>query len=369
MEPNHNEGAAFIANLLEDDEHISHHGIKGMKWGIRKARDGKIKARSTMTIRDRKETDWVQNDQRLKSTRGILLSKGINSYADAYNKTYRKAARSIRVGIRRINSDPKYKKQDFKKASALRTEYYKDISKMMTEQLNSAAATRKGASPSKKLEIHFNVDVTKSSQASVTVRNRSSKDDRKQIRADAKESLKKLKHADDDNSFNIEFETDENGYIIGVKEAEAKHSDQTVSFITGLMDENGTEKLSHYGVLGMKWGVRKDRRLRTTSSTKSSSKKKKPASSVKSTISSMSDEELKRRITRIENELRLQKLLTPPPKEGRAFVKEIAKTAGKQVLTTAAVGIGTYALGKAAAKFASPDLAAAISKSAKKEKK
>lgn len=151
------------------------------------------------------------------------------------------------------------------------------------------------------------------------------------------------------------------------KKKKLKHSLDSASEFIASISEDG-EFISQYGVLGMKWGIRKDRRLRNSSTkTSSSSTKKKSAQSVKSSISSMSDEELKRRITRIENELRLQKLLTPPPKAGREFVKEIAKTAGKQVLTTAAIGIGTYALGKTATKFASPGLASAISKSAKKK--
>lgn len=141
------------------------------------------------------------------------------------------------------------------------------------------------------------------------------------------------------------------------------HSEKSV-LVAQIVEKEGD--LKQYGVLGMKWGVRKDRGSRRTSTSdnddspkrKSSSAPKKSSASKKSSssnnsrrFSDLSDEELKARIMRIENEQKLARLLTPPPRAGKEFVKGVVTTAGKQVLTTAAVSLGTYALNSAAKKL------------------
>lgn len=116
--------------------------------------------------------------------------------------------------------------------------------------------------------------------------------------------------------------------------------------ILSALDPDG-DHISQYGVLGMKWGIRRDRR------TLREARKK---NAVKNTVKSLSDDELRQRIMRIEMEQKLTKLMTPPPSAGKAFISGVVKNAGSQLLTTAAVGAGTYAMGKLAGRLGGPDL-------------
>lgn len=136
--------------------------------------------------------------------------------------------------------------------------------------------------------------------------------------------------------------------------------------------------IKHYGVLGMKWGVRKDRKgspvakLTRRSSKKdesdntdgneSSSKTSKSGSlgpgsngkdvrevarlepTKKRTIKDLSDAELRERISRLELEKRYKDLAKSEKKisRGKAFVTDVLEKSGKNIATQ----FTTYVMGK-----------------------
>lgn len=108
-------------------------------------------------------------------------------------------------------------------------------------------------------------------------------------------------------------------------------------------------ELLHYGVLGMKWGVRRspDQLARARgerpksdggikNSSKGSAKSKSSSSSTKKT-SEMTEDELRSKINRLELEKRYKELLkaTNPPKStrGKDFVMRVLEKSGENVLT------------------------------------
>ena len=104
-----------------------------------------------------------------------------------------------------------------------------------------------------------------------------------------------------------------------------------------------SNELYHYGVLGMKWGVRRNR-----SNTSSSSKSKqttihddyKEAHSKKN-VKSMSDNELRKRINRIQMEQQYSKLNPSKIDKGKQYINGIIK-AGTTVATITTTGLTIY---------------------------
>nr|DAT35288.1 MAG TPA: hypothetical protein [Caudoviricetes sp.] len=80
------------------------------------------------------------------------------------------------------------------------------------------------------------------------------------------------------------------------------------------------QELKHYGVLGMRWGVRK-RRVSTSSSRKSST-------SSGTTQRRMSNKELKARINRLKLEQEYAKLTEIPQPKSTPKIEKLVKTAG-----------------------------------------
>lgn len=119
------------------------------------------------------------------------------------------------------------------------------------------------------------------------------------------------------------------------------------------MDSPG---MAHYGVLGMKWGVRKDGRPQGfqygEKAKKYAIKKKKDLSARAKTNmertrasrrrSQLSEAELDKRIARLKKEKELRQLTESEVKPGRTFAKEFVRDNGKKVAGTIAVGAGTY---------------------------
>lgn len=84
----------------------------------------------------------------------------------------------------------------------------------------------------------------------------------------------------------------------------------------------GQEFIEHYGVKGMRWGVRNDRRGRSSGS----------KTQYKKQATRLSDAELKRRISRMELEKKYSDLKKPAPPAGVNYVKKLLDGAGKQAI-------------------------------------
>ena len=113
------------------------------------------------------------------------------------------------------------------------------------------------------------------------------------------------------------------------------------------MDQN---ELMHYGVLGMRWGVRryqnKDGTL-TTAGKKRLSKDKDKAEKKERKVAlknrrSLSDVDLKKKIERLKMEKEFKNLTEEDIYPGRKYVGEIMSSAGKKALTVAAAGTMAY---------------------------
>ena len=95
-------------------------------------------------------------------------------------------------------------------------------------------------------------------------------------------------------------------------------------------------ELYHYGVLGMKWGVR---RKRNSSNVETAKPKKK-------TLSEMSDDELRSKLNRLQMEKQYKDLVSTlnPRQESKAktFVKKVLERSGENIATQTA----TYVMGK-----------------------
>ena len=111
-----------------------------------------------------------------------------------------------------------------------------------------------------------------------------------------------------------------------------------------------TTSLEHFGVPGMKWGVRK---FGSSGSSGSSSTKKRRTSdqviradrakAVKN-VRRLSDKDLDARISRIEKEKKLRTLTAEDIQPGRTIAKTLLKNAGTKVAATVLAGSVMYGI-------------------------
>ena len=106
----------------------------------------------------------------------------------------------------------------------------------------------------------------------------------------------------------------------------------------------------HYGVLGMKWGIRRYRNkdgTLTTAGKKRLSKDKDKAEKKERKVAlknrrSLSDVYLKKKIERLKMEKEFKNLTEEDISPGRKYVGEIMSSAGKKALTVVAAGTIAY---------------------------
>lgn len=100
------------------------------------------------------------------------------------------------------------------------------------------------------------------------------------------------------------------------------------------LQETGKQFVEHYGVKGMKWGVRK--RSSNRSSTQRTKFTKAP--------SKLSSDELAKRIKRMETEKKYNQLNRDDVSEGRQFVNDVLTNSGRRVATTVLTGASLVAI-------------------------
>lgn len=164
------------------EEFLAHHGVKGMKWGVRhdpghageKATNRKI-ARLDKKFEKKTQDGTLRND--------LLTIKIHNKAADDYNNHALKA----------INNDPRYKNKDFLQPSKLRTQYYAEHQRAFGRALDNAAKSLgTNASGTKR----YAVGMADNGTWSIT--------------------LTDVKHSDSPDSFTVKPTFDAKGYIISV---------------------------------------------------------------------------------------------------------------------------------------------------------
>lgn len=262
-----------MTNTRHDDE-LLHYGVLGMKWGVRRA-----KAKEA-----RVEKKWMNRVSR-------------NVY-----RIHDDAAAVMNARLApALNAKPKYKNVDLTKNSALAKQYYKEYAGLLEKSLNDASKKRLGSSPTGR-ELKYNVN----------------KD------LDVEFYLTEAAHASD-RPISFIGRTNDLGHITVLEIIEEETLEQSSLFIN--------DYLEHFGVRGMKWGVRK------TNDSASVSNDSRIASVTqekinKSGVRSVSNDDLQRLVTRLNLERQYSSI---KPKSGTeralSFIGNTLVTVGKQSIT------------------------------------
>ena len=384
---------------VNEVDYFEHHGVKGMKWGVRKKRDGFVDGRrTTMNRRDLKSGDLNQRILNLApntnkaGSRAFKRQEKSNVVAHkVYDKTLRAASRPIKKEIKTLNL--KYKGKDLSKPSKERDKYYSEITLAVNRQLQAASHLKsKGG-----LRMDFKFDAKTSSYPTANIvtaergqNKKAAVDAAKQTRSSAKNNLRTEKervknsvsHEDTTESSytrKVNLEWDSDGLLVDIDfdipdDSELAHEFvmQAVSGIDFELIDISEFALEHHGVKGMKWGVRKRSKTRVSSSGARSTSPN-PSSKVSAPTTrdkrvkalknrrELSDSDIKDFTSRLQSEKQLKSLLDEDVSPGRTFIKKVMSDAGRQAATKLATNAMTYGTTKVMGKAFGSELEKALS--------
>lgn len=244
-----------------DEGELMHYGVKGMKWGVRKDRKtGLIKPGSVL-----RRAPIQRRDDLMKATatKSLHTRATFQDQSDQLKKIYKSARPKIKAGLKKLNADPKYSGVNLneKKNKKLREDYNKEVSRVVTDQLNAASYVKTKRKDPFAVSFEYRSGVSEKPIVSIAINDK--KTFRDANRKWAKETRKSVKHSEDDSVVKFEMVLDKNGFVTDLVELTSMaHFDDLGSVLMSDLEE---DSLSHYGVKGMKWGVRKDRRGAVTS--------------------------------------------------------------------------------------------------------
>ncbi len=239
------------------DELLKHYGVKGMRWGVRrelkklspgKAREDFIKSY------DKKWADKVNKNPKATKV-AAMAAKEAKKMTKELNKEYKDQGYSFgRNALRSNNINNKRNK-------LAKTRYESEIKGIMEASLDKASYKTYGNSPSGFSQVNIKRRSDGTLYAEIGPRSNDkltkqqiklTKYDQKQAKKTAKQESKTVKHSAEESE-----EVDYNGVVwIIVEDDDGFFEDYQV-----IQEDNQSksdEDLTHYGIKGMRWGVRKD---------------------------------------------------------------------------------------------------------------
>lgn len=325
-------------------EFLEHHGVKGQKWGVRRA--AAAVGRGIKRVgRGLAALGAQLNDSAWQSS----------TYSDAkHEAVHNHVAKELDNHVERLQRSPKYRGKDLKADSDLRKTYYQDVAKVSSSAYRRAVKETYGENYTGTKTAHY---VTDARGPRIEVRDKATKQtvseaplsSMRDIRRRQAEALNPtVSHAGivDAPDLEIKLTLDSNGQISGVGFVQPEKS------LTQTADL-GAEFLEHYGILGMHWGVRKAAAVTTQShidagivkrqtkiKTKGGESHPPTHDAIKAAVNkqklkksgmaALSNQELKDLQTRLQLETQVQQLTSS---KGQKAVQKTLEEEGKQQLS------------------------------------
>jgi 2'-5' RNA ligase len=298
---------------------LAHFGVRGMRWGVRKSQnltEGQVKFHTRREARAGKRADkeW---------------KKGLKSTANAV-KVHNEAADEVNAKISGFNSDKRWANTNLAKDPVKRKEYDDAFFQEIANPAYTRAAVKVFGEKSPGGRYRF--EVVNPAQGTVRV-----------------VDTKKVKHAEEDVAM-FKITRNAQGFITKIEPMDTV-LEQTIDLgsvlVSSLMEGDALE---HYGVKGMRWGVRKASAvttqqhidtgiLRRQTKVQAKGGESQPASDDavkaevqkrklrKSGTAALSNQELRDLQTRLQLEAQVELLAT---RKGKKFVSKQLEETGKQ---------------------------------------
>lgn len=304
-----------MATEQEVEDFFAHHGVKGMKWGVRKDRGHEGEAVKTRHLA-KLDKKWQKN---IYSTRGAIAIH--NHIAERMNNGE----------LDKLNNKPEYLKAekliDFdtgEPVGAVGKRYLDDYNKLVTKLAVEAAQEVHGTSPSGNFVATYDVKRDRMRVAMTPGPHQLSR-----------REARRIGHAgmgDEWEDLEFQITKDSAGRIIQMWNVDD----------SAAQAEAMDDFFAHYGVKGMKWGTRHKRRSESHTGTS-------PGNS-RPSAHELSDDELRDHIARMQLERQYSELVhgvTPKKKsEAAAFIADL----GKSQVKNAAQLVGTHVIKQALTK-------------------
>lgn len=298
--------------VAPDRDILEHFGAKGMRWGVRKAKNTSSGSAPKPSGKEkraaRKEARIVKKDAKWLKTAGRT---------DVWNGIHNDAVDAHNADLGGINE--KWSRVNVMSKGPNRDRYLKEVEGNFNKHIE-ATAVGYGLSPSGRSQLHTKYVGT----------DRFGMEQFELSSVDAVD----VEHADKTPVYMI-VEKDEKGFI--TKMSIPKLPKETIKQ-SSLRDD---DILEHFGAKGMKWGTRKPGTGNPSKRTKGSGAKGKP----KVDTSKMSHDELQKVVNRMKLDQQYAELSAPKKTKGKKYAQSILEGSGKTaaaavVSTVVGIGIG-----------------------------
>lgn len=316
------------STMLIGKDFLDHHGVKGQKWGVRRNKTTGVRPLA-QTLNDsrfgrRAQKNVDTHNRRAGARADKKWQKNIYTVKSAVEIHNRVADKMNNGGLDRLNNNPAFKGKRMisKTGEPLNTPeskaYFKAYEKMNEQFTRQAVKEIHGTSPSGGFKATLD---TKGDQWSVKV------------------VPVEVGHAADPvPTIEMDVEYDSDGFITlhhNVRDGELAQS--TVKM--------GEDYLEHFGVKGMKWGVRAARTIHNARKAPKpmSEDAQRHAAAKKKKLSELSDKELKDLALRLNMEQQVKRMNPASITKGHNAAKAVVAVVG----TASAIhAIGSSPLGK-----------------------